>query len=799
MTRPISRLLPTLLLFVVAIGQPSGQSPAPPPGQAAPPAAGPALTRELVRRLELRPVGPAAGGRIVDLAVVESAPATFYAASAGGGLWKTTDDGGAFEPIFDRESVQSIGAVAVFQPNPEIVWAGTGDATGHERSSWGDGVYKSSDGGRSWDHMGLRDSRHIARIALHPTSPDIVFVAALGHLWGPNRERGLYKSIDGGKTWRTVLFVDNDTGVVDVAIDPSDAKVMYAAAYQRRRRAWGFHGGGPGSGLYKSIDGGDTWTKVRTGLPATDKGRIGIAIARSDPRIVYVCIEQGSRYDGVSAYAERKGGVYRSLDRGETWAHMSDWNPHAMAASQIRVDPTDDQRVYMTGAFSVSVDSGRTFTTPQPDNRVEDRVVWIDPKNAAHLLKADDTGVSSSIDRGATWRPLASLPVSQVSRISVDMQAPFWIYAGMHGGSWAGPSRTANTADATVAGWRRTGDGDGFANVIDTTDNRTLYTSGAYLGLARLDMQSGTRENIRPGPRKGDVTRRDWDAFLRESDPPVNSTTGVRPANRDAPVVLSMHNPAVLYAAADDLWRSTDRGQTWGSLRDRTNAAVRSTLRVMTQLPSSSTLALDDGALYYPTITAIAESPLRRESLWVGTADGNLQLSRDTGRTWLTITNRLPDAPKTTEISAIEPSRHAELTVYVAFDGHRNDDNRNYLYRTTDGGTSWTSIEGDLPSDSVVHVIREDARNANVLYLGTERGAFVTLDRGRHWHPLGANLPRVAVHDLAIQPRDNSLIIATCGRGLWVLDSLATLQTPLPQATVSAIMAPTGQATNEGR
>jgi photosystem II stability/assembly factor-like uncharacterized protein len=793
MTRPISRLLPILLLFVAAIDQPSGQSQAPPPTAPAP-LAGPSLTPELLRRLAFRQVGPPqAGGRIVDLAVVESTPSTFYAASAGGGLWKTTDEGGAFAPIFERESVQSIGAVAVFQPNPEIVWAGTGEATGDERSSWGDGVYKSSDGGRSWDHMGLRDSRHIARIALHPTSPDIVFVAALGHLWGPNRERGLFKSVDGGKTWRNVLFVDNDTGVVDVAIDPSDAKVMYAAAYQRRRRAWGFHGGGPGSGLYKSIDGGDSWTKITSGLPAGDKGRIGIALARTDPRVVYVCIEQGSRYDGVSAYAERKGGVYRSADRGETWTQMSDWNPHAMAASQIRVDPSDDQRVYMAGTFSVSVDGGRTFTTPQ-DDRIEDRVVWIDPKDSTHLLKADDTGVSASTDRGATWRPLASLPVSQVSRVSADMQTPFWIYAGMRGGSWAGPSRTAEASDASASSWRRTGEGDGFANVIDATDNRTLYTSTAYLGLVRLDLTSGAREEIRPGPRAGDITRRDWNTFLKDEDPPVNLTSGVRPANRDAPVMLSPHNPAVIYAGASELWRSTDRGRTWASLRDRTNAAVRSTLRVMTQLPSTSTLSLDDGALYYPTVTAIAESPLRRGVLWVGTVDGNLQVSRDTGRTWLTITNRLPEAPKSTEISAIEPSHHAEQTVYVTFDGHRSDDNRNYLYRTTDGGTSWTSVESDLPSDSVIHVVREDPKSPNVLYVGTERGAYVSLDQGRHWHVLGANLPRVAVHDLVVQPRDNSLIVATYGRGLWVLDSLAALQTPLPQGTVSAVTAPTGQS-----
>ena len=315
----------------------------------------PLATADVIANLRMRTIGPATmSGRVVDFAVLESDPTTFYAATATGGLWKTTSNGVTFTPVFEHERVHSIGAVAIAQRNPDVVWVGTGEAANRQSSSWGDGVYKSTDAGRTWQHMGLRDTRHIGRIALHPTNPDIVFVAALGHLWGPNRERGLFKSVDGGAAWKNVLFVDNDTGVVDVAIEPGDPKVMYAAAYQRRRRAWGFHGGGPGSALYKSVDGGDTWTKLVKGLPEGHRGRIGISIYRKDPKIVYACIEQGVRYNASTAYTERRAGVYRSDDRGESWQHMGDWNPRPMYASQIRVDPNDDQRVYMMNAFSYS-------------------------------------------------------------------------------------------------------------------------------------------------------------------------------------------------------------------------------------------------------------------------------------------------------------------------------------------------------------------------------------------------------------------------------------------------------------
>jgi photosystem II stability/assembly factor-like uncharacterized protein len=780
MTRPLSRLLPTLCLLVVAIGQLSGQTVSP-PGTA--PQTGPLVTADLLRGLTFRQIGPPAlAGPITDLAVVESAPATFYVASASGGVWKTTNGGTAFEPLFDGERVHAIGAVAVFQPNPEIVWVGTGETSNEQDSSWGDGVYKSTDGGRTWDHLGLRDSRHIARIALHPTNPEIVFVAALGHLWGPNRERGLFKSVDGGKTWRNVLFVDNDTGVADVAIDPSDPKVMYAAAYQRRRRAWGFHGGGPGSGLYKSIDAGDSWTKLTDGLPTSDKGRIGIAIAPTDPRIVYASIEQGVRYDTLGAYEERKAGVYRSEDKGATWTLMSDWNPRPMSASRIRVDPTDESRVYMAGAFSYSTDRGKTFTSP-PEPGGGDRVLWIDPRDSTHLLGGGDRGVSVSRDRGATWRDLAGPPVSRVNRVSVDMRKPFRVHAGFDDhGSWSGPSTPPDAPTPADEAWTRTSEGDVVAALIDPRDNRTLYLAAPFLGLSRVDTATQERAGIRPADARGAVaTRRDWKTWGHNDG--LVRKPGMAPsaANYDAPLFMSPYDSKVLYAGSNELWRSIDRGQTWVTLGDRTTAVDRLTLRVMTQLPSESTLSLDDGVPFYPTMTAIAESPLRRRVLWVGTADGNLQISRDGGRTWLTIANRLPNLPKASYVSSIELSRHAENTVYVAFDNHRSDDNGNYLYRTTDGGATWTAIDSDLPLDRVIRVVREDPKNPNVLYLGTEMGLYVSVDQGQHWVELGSNLPPASISDLVVHPRDNDLVVATRGRGIWILDNVTAIQALAPQ------------------
>ncbi len=749
----------------------------------------PDVSGELFGQLALRGIGPAnMSGRVVDLAVFESDPTLFYVATATGGLWKTDNNGVTFTCVFEREAVHSIGAVTLCQTNPDLIWVGTGERANRQSSGWGNGVYRSTDGGRSWHNLGLRDSRHIGRIAIDPTDSDIVFVAAMGHLWGPNAERGLYRTTDGGRSWEQVLFIDDDTGVVDVAIDPDDPSIVYAATYQRRRRTFGFHGGGPGSGLWKSTDSGRNWCELTRGLPEGDKGRIGISIYRRDPRIVYVCVEQGWRYNASTAYGERRAGVYRSEDRGENFTHMSDWNPRPMYASQIYVDPNDDRRVYMQNSFSVSTDAGQTFHSISNSLHGDDRIVWVDPADSRHLIKGDDGGLGISWDRAESFLYLPHLPVSQFYRVGVDYAEPFNIYGGLQdNGSWYGPSATYRREGILNEDWIRTGGGDGFFNVPDPADERTLYTESQYLMLSRRDLVTGESQSIRPGDPHGAIgARRNWDAW-GPGLPEPELGNAMAPANWDGPFILSPHDPQTVYAGTDTLWRSTDRGRTWTSLGDMTTGTNRRELLIMGQRPHDETLSLDDGIPYWPTITAIEESPDVRGLLYVGTDDGNLQVSADNGQTWTNVADRFPGLPGPRWVSDIEASHYRVGVVYAAFDGHRSDDNGNYLYRSEDRGQNWRSITGDLPPERVVRAVHEDPRNPEVLWLGTEFGCFVTLDGGGHWVELKNNLPTVAVNDLLVHPRDNDLVLGTHGRGIWILDNVNALQELTPGVVASPV------------
>jgi photosystem II stability/assembly factor-like uncharacterized protein len=748
----------------------------------------PALTSATVTGLRFRTIGPAAmSGRIVDIAVVESDTYTYYAASATGGLWKTTDNGTTFAPVFQRESVPSIGCVTVSQSNPSIVWVGTGEATNRQSSGWGDGVYKSIDAGRTWTNMGLKDSEHVGRILLHPTNADIVYVAALGHLWGPNKERGLYKSLDGGRTWKPSLQVDEDTGVSDVAMDAADPAILYAASYQRRRRAYGFHGGGPGSALYKSTDAGEHWRKVTKGLPDGEYGRIGISVYRKDPRIVYASVEQGLRYNASTAYEQRKAGIYRSADKGETWSFMSDWNPRPDYSSQIRVDPSDDKRVYVV-EYSYSDDAGKTFVHPRQSLHGDDRLVWVDPHDSKHLLKGDDGGLGVSYDRGVKWIYVTSLPVSQWYHVAVDMRKPYWVYGGLQdNGCWRGPSATYFSSGITNEDWIRTCGGDGFKSLADPNDDTIFYSESQYLGLVRNNSITNESRDIRPDNKRGAIqARRNWKVWGKPGTKEPELGNAIAPANWDGPFILSPHDSKTIYAGTNQLWKSTDRGDTWTALGDMTTGVVRSTLRIMGQLPTETTLALDDGIPYYPTISEIAESPVKRGLLYVGTDDGNLQVSQDDGKHWANLTKRLPGLPETMWVSGIEASRHNAGTVYVSFDGHRSNDFTNYLYRSGDFGNSWTSIVGDLPARRVIHAVHEDPKNPSLIYVGTEHGLYLSADSGHHWIELGSNLPRVPINDFVIHPRDNDLVLATHGRGVWILDNITALQELTPQVMTEA-------------
>ena len=789
--------------------------------------------------LRPRNIGPAVmSGRIVDLAVHVADPVTFYVASATGGVFKTTDNGTTLVPVFEHEGTHSVGAIALHQRDTSIVWVGTGERANRQSSSWGDGVYRSTDGGRTWTNMGLRESRHIGRIALHPDDPELVYVAAMGHLWGPNDERGLYRSADGGWTWQPILQVDENTGVVDVALDPADPTVVYAATYQRRRRPWGFHGGGPGSALYRSTDGGDSWDRlsgpgVTRGLPEGVLGRIGISIYRSDPRIVYASVEQGYRYNASTAYTERRAGIYRSDDRGETWEHMSDWNPRPMYASQILVDPGDDQRVYMMNSYSFSDDGGRTFTVPPQSLHGDDRMIWVNPADSRHVMKADDGGLGISWDRGLTWLYISDLPVSQYYRVSVDMAKPYNVYGGLQdNGSWVGPSETYRQAGIFNSDWTRIGGGDGFINLVDTTNNFIVYTESQYLNLSRVDMRTGERTSIRPGDPAGHISgRRNWETWR---DVGINEEqrlgNAMAPANWDGPFIISPHDASTLYAGTNILWKTTDRGDSWRALGDLTTGVDRRTLPLMGEASHELTPSLDDGIPYWPTISAVAESPLREGLIYAGTDDGRFHVSRDGGERWTDVSARdatdsgesaenagrggsasasgggpafggkpagrdmpggggiasgFPGLPPGAWVSGIEPSRYDEARVYAVWNNYRNDDYANYLYRSDDYGETWVSITGDLPPDRVLRTVREDLRNESVLFVGAEIGLFHTMNGGEHWTELRGGMPTAAFNDLVIHPRENDLVLGTHGRGVWILDQINALQELTPDVVAS--------------
>ncbi|MCC7053663.1 MAG: hypothetical protein IT355_10370 [Gemmatimonadaceae bacterium] len=741
------------------------------------PAAG---TPDPLARLRFRSIGPATmSGRITEIAVNESNPYEFYAAAATGGLWKTTDNGITWKVVFENQSVNSIGTVTVDQRDPRIIWVGTGEATNRQSSGWGDGVYKSTDGGVTWVNTGLRNTARIARIVVDPTNSDIVYVASPGHLWGPNPERGLFKTTDGGRTWTPILTRDENTGVVDVAVDPADPRIVYAALYQHRRTPFGFVGGGPGSGLHKSTDGGATWTPLTNGLPDGTVGRISISIYRRDPRVVYVSVEKGLRYTSSVSYDKRLGGVYRSEDRGETWRFMSDWNPRPAYSSQLRIDPSDQSRLYAM-QWSVSDDSGKTWRSPRQTLHGDDRMVWIDPRDSRHLIKADDGGVGISYDRGVKWLYVTSLPVSQPYHVSVSTTSPYFVCTGLQdNGSWCGPSATYNTPGPLNEDWTRVGGGDGFNNVIDTTDNTTVYSSSQYLGLTRVNLRTLESVQIRPVGREGEGPKLgNWGA----PEPRVGSK--IMPAGWNSPLIISPHDRNTLYAGMREVWKSTNRGATWTSLGDLTTGVDRRSLAIMGQLPRDTTLSLDDGVSYFPSTTGLSESPLRAGVVWAGTDDGNVQVSQDGGRTWKNVRSNIPGVPAGTWVAHVEASRTAPGAAYVAFDGHQADDFANYLFRTTDFGATWTDVGASLPRNLVIHVVREDPRNPRLLYAGTEQGLFISRDAGASWQEL-RGLPRMPINDFVVQPRENDLVVATHARGIWILDHVNALQELVPSVAAA--------------
>jgi photosystem II stability/assembly factor-like uncharacterized protein len=707
--------------------------------------------------LKFRNIGPATmGGRIDDFAVLESNPAVFYVAVATGGLWKTTNNGTTWEALFADQDSVSIGDVAIAPNDANLVWVGTGENNNRQSSSWGNGVYKSVDGGHTWKNMGLVDSMHIARIIVDPIDNEVVYVAALGHLWGPNKERGVYKTTDGGRTWNSVLYVSEDTGATELVMDPSNNKVLYAATYQRRRSNWGFNGGGPGSAIFKTTDAGRTWAKLTNGIPEGTLGRIGLDIYRKNPNVLYARIEH-----------EKQTGLYRSDDSGASWRKISETNPRPMYFSQVRIDPNDDHRIYVLGVeLLISDDGGKTFvgnTVPHSDHHA----LWIDPSNSNHVITGSDGGINISYDRGVTWDFIDNLDIGQFYHVSFDMDMPYRVYGGLQdNASWGGPSAVRSEFGIGNFDWFTIGTNDGFVALADPKDSRTLYSESQGGNMNRVDRLSLERKNIRPEPARG--------------EPPLRW-------NWDTPMLISPHDSKTVYVAANKLLKSSDRGQSWKAISPDLTAQIdRETLGLMGVPAKEIRIAKNDGLSSYGTLVTIAESPKKAGLLYTGADDGSVYVSRDGGANWTNISTRFPGLPKNTYVSRIAPSGFDEGTVYGAFDNHREDDYHPYVYVSTDYGDTWRSITSNLPQGQAVRCITEDLKNPNVLYVGTEFGLFVSLDKGGRWTRVKGNLPTVPIAEITLHPRDNDMLLATHGRSIWILDDL----TPFQQAAQALAATP---------
>jgi photosystem II stability/assembly factor-like uncharacterized protein len=702
---------------------------------------------QLYEDLKWRSIGPAVmGGRTVDIDVVETQPWVIYAAIGPSGVWKTENNGITWSPVFHKESSVSVGDVTIAQSHPNIVWVGTGEATCRNSVTVGDGVYKSIDGGNTWENMGLENTRHISRIIINPGDPNIVYIAAMGHLWGPNEERGIFKTIDGGKTWTKVLYVDENTGFADLAIDPSDSLTLYAAAYEYRRTPYHFSSGGKGSGLFKTTDGGKTWVKLKNDLPEGILGRIGLAVSLSSPNVVYALIEH------------KEGGIWRSEDRGETWTRTCDTetfnlvNNRPFYYSQIRVDPTDDSVIYVfsTGGF-VSRDMGKKFRPMSGGTHSDHHALWIDPSNPLHLIDGNDGGIDISYDGGKNWHPIKHMALAEVYQIGFDMRDPYFVYCGLQdNGLWGGPSRTLESSGIFNDDWYVVGGGDGFHSQVDPTDHTTIYGNYQVNGLYRHDLRIGRGKSIKP--------------LAPLNDPPYRY-------NWNSPILISPHDPNTVYTGGNFLFKTTDKGQTWTVI-----SPDLTTDDPDKQKDSGGPISMENtGAESHCTIITIAESPVQGGVIWCGTDDGNVQVTQNLGKNWSNVVKNIPGLPPHTWCSHIEASHFDAGTAYASFDGHRNDDYGTYVYKTTDYGKSWTSIKGNLPF-GWIHVVREDKKNKNLLFVGTEFGIHASLDGGKSWFSLKNKLPTTAVRDIAIHPRQNDLIIGTHGQGVWILDDISPIQ-----------------------
>ncbi len=738
---------------------------------------GQAAAPDLFKTIMYRNIGPTAqGGRFVDFAVPLQLPYTFYAAAGSGGLWKTVNNGETFEPIFDLENSYSIGDVAVAPSDPNVLYVGTGEANSSRSTYWGDGIYKSTDAGKTWKNVGLPESHHIGRIVVHPANPNVVYVAALGHLYSENPERGLFKTADGGKTWQKVLFVDNRTGCADVVMDPGNPDVLYAATYDKLRLPWTYQIGGFGSGIHKTTNGGTTWTKLTKGLPSGILGRIGLTIYPKNPKILYSVIENANKpnvtpearwkevLEGKLSSGMIDGEVYRTDDGGASWRKVS---PEKQSIGSgpgyyycdVIVDPNDDKHVYaLTVGVQESKDGGKTWGLPFRFGG-DNHALWIDPKDSKHMLLGYDHGLGVTFDGGKAWHRPDHLPTAQFYAIDFDMSTPYRVAGGLQdNGSQIGPSTKKGGTAIRLEDWATVGGGDGMYNVFDRKTNRYLYNDSQNGPLQRLDLLTGESKGI--AYRKAGFR---W--------------------NWNSPVLVSNFNSDTIYHCANIVVKSTNRGESW------TEISPDLTTNDKAKLPNGSG---GDGNIVYCSIVTISESPLAAGILWIGTDDGLVWVTSDDGKNWTKVSDKIAGNPGYW-VSRVEASGSALGTAYVSYTGYRNDDFRPFLYKTTDFGQTWVSIAANLPNEPI-NVVRENPRNADLLFVGTDFAVYTSLDGGKSWAKMKANMPTNAIYDLKIHPREHDLIVATHGRSAWIADISVLEEMTTPLLAQDAALFPVGPA-----
>ena len=707
-----------------------------------------------LRSLRWRNIGPAnPGGRVTVVAGIPGKPELFYVAGAAGGIFKTTNGGVTFTPIFDDQPVASIGAIEIAASNENILWVGTGEGDPRNSTSFGNGVYRSTDAGRSWTHLGLDDTERIKRIAVSPQNPDIALVCALGHSWGPNEERGVFRTTDAGKTWQKVLYRNPDTGCSEVVMDPSNPRTIYAGMYTFRRRPWRFDSGGGETALYRSTDGGDTWQKLTKGLPTTAMDRIGIAVSASNPNTVYMITE-----------TKTEGTLFRSDDRGDSWTKVND-SPQLpfrpFYYSDIRVDPNNPNRVFaLAGGLQVSDDGGRTFRGTSNGVHGDHQALWIDPKNSARIISGSDGGFQLSFDAGLNWEVINTIPFTQFYRIEYDMQQPYTLCGGLQdNGVWCGPSAVTSREGVRKRDWFTVSGGDGFSGVQNISEPWIIYSTSQGGPIYASNLKTNTSRAIAPYPRHiGSTGNPIADYRYR--------------FNWNSPIVRSPHDAKVMYYGGNVVFRSMDHGMTWETISPDLTTNDKSK-----QQSSGGEVVVDNTAAeFHCTIMAISESPAMKGVIWVGTDDGNVQVTKDGGKTWTNVVANIKGLAPNSWVPAIDASPFDAGTAYVAVDRHRDNDFGPYAYKTTDFGQTWTPIMANLPKKGYVHVVREDPKAKGLLFLGTELGIYASINAGTSWINIRNGIPPVPVPELRVHPRDGDLIISTHGRGVYILDDIAPLR-----------------------